>query len=117
MAKRVVRSSSATRILSAKTGVWLINATSCGWIQRTRISHQMLPPQETRVNRGRSQWPARTRQVAQFPALYQNECPGPVFECSDRGNGEFTSTFQFANRRRPARVYRPVLKPLLYRRH
>src|SRR5216683_2811805 len=60
MAKRVVRSSSATRIFSARARAWLIDATLCGWIQRTCISSQMLRPLGMRVNRGRPRRPAAT---------------------------------------------------------
>src|SRR6266849_9653362 len=58
MAKRVVRSSSATRIFSARARAWLIDATLCGWIQRTCISSQMLRPPGIRVNHGRPRRPA-----------------------------------------------------------
>src|SRR5262249_16630226 len=79
-------------------------ASKCYVEERNRSTH-VLAPTDT------------NQRVARFPALYQNECLDRTLIFPYRWKGDRASYFRSAKRARPARLWRPELKPVMYRRH
>src|ERR1700740_2998957 len=109
MARRVVRSSSATRIFFPTAAV--IDVTSCASTRLLICQMLLLTP--TPVNRGRPCPCATLRAPGLCSRMKQLFW---VLASPDRRAGERAGTRQPTIQRRPSRVYRPFAKSLVYRR-